>query len=263
MNYWGFDKGDCRILFNMFRMGLADRYLGSVLGGAWAFFNPLIMFALFTFVFGFVFKARLPGANSTLDYTIWLICGYGPWLANSEAIIATSQSIISNSGLVKNLSFKTELLPISATFQGIIPLAVTIGFLLVLMLVNNGALTYHLVWLPLVIFIQFLFLCAIGLLVAVTTTFLRDFAFVLPNLLMIILFSTPIFYSVDAMPEIVGIVSSFNPFYIISECYRAILLWGKAPELMPLAALGVVSIFLFTMFLSGFRRVKGFFASVV
>ena len=52
----GFDKSDVRLIFNMWRMTLADRYLGSALGGAWALLNPLLLFALFTFVFGFYFK---------------------------------------------------------------------------------------------------------------------------------------------------------------------------------------------------------------
>jgi lipopolysaccharide transport system permease protein len=259
----GFNKNDCRFLVNMFRMGLADRYLGSALGGAWAFFNPLIMFALFTFVFGFVFKARLPGADSTLEYSIWLICGYGPWLANVEAITAASQSIIGNAGMIKNHSFKTETLPLSATLQGLIPLAVTIVFLLILTLVNKGSLTFQVMWLPLVVLVQFILLACIGLLVSVITTFIRDFAFVLPNLLMMLLFGTPIFYSVDAMPKIVQVVSSINPFYIISESYRAVLLWGKAPDLAPLIILGVISMFLLVAFLTGFRRVKGYFASIV
>ena len=80
MSIMGFDRADLGFMLNLWRMNLSDRYLGSALGGAWAILNPLLMFALFTFVFGFVFKARLPGADSTMAYSIWLICGYGPWL---------------------------------------------------------------------------------------------------------------------------------------------------------------------------------------
>ena len=130
MELLGLDRHDLRFTLNVWRMNLADRYLGSALGGAWAILNPLIMFALFTFVFAFVFKARLPGAESTLGYSIWLICGYGTWMANTEALTSSSNSSISNSGLVKNMSFKTEVLPIAATLLGLIPLTVSIFFIL-------------------------------------------------------------------------------------------------------------------------------------
>ena len=79
------NRVDARFIYNLWRMQLADRFMGAGLGIVWAFVNPLVMFALFTFVFGSVFNARLPGSDSTLAYSIWLICGYGPWLANSEA----------------------------------------------------------------------------------------------------------------------------------------------------------------------------------
>ncbi len=263
MSLMGFDKADFRFMFNLWRMNLADRYLGSVLGGAWAILNPLIMFALFTFVFGFVFKARLPGADSTMAYSIWLICGYGPWLANTEALTTASNSIISNAGLVKNMSFKTEVLPIAATMLGLIPLTVSIVFLLGLQMLAGDGWKWSLVWLPLVVLVQFLFLSALGVMVAAITTFVRDFGIVLPNLLMIVLFSTPIFYPLESVPSIVQDLMAFNPIYIIASAYRVVLLGGQAFPLFPLLALALFSYGLLIFALGVFRRVKGFFPAVV
>jgi lipopolysaccharide transport system permease protein len=259
----GFDRADFRFMFNLWRMNLADRYLGSALGGAWAILNPLIMFALFTFVFGFVFNARLPGADSTMSYSIWLICGYGPWLANSEALTAASNSIISNSGLVKNMSFKTEVLPIATTMIGLIPLTVSVVFILGLQLLAGDGWQWSLAWLPLVVLVQFLFLSALGVMIAAITTFVRDFGIVLPNLLMIVLFATPIFYPVEAVPSIVQELMAFNPIYIIASAYRAVLLGGQAVPLLPLLALAFFSFGLLVFALGVFRRVKGYFPAVV
>ena len=83
-----FNRQDLRLAVNLWKMAVRDRYLGSSLGSFWAVANPLFMLALYTFVFGFVFKVRLPGAESTLEYVIWLIVGYGPWIATTEAIMA-------------------------------------------------------------------------------------------------------------------------------------------------------------------------------
>jgi lipopolysaccharide transport system permease protein len=259
----GFDRADLRFMFNLWRMNLADRYLGSALGGAWAILNPLLMFALFTFVFGYVFKARLPGADSTMAYSIWLICGYGPWLANTEALVAASNSIISNSGLVKNMSFKTEILPLAATLLGLIPLAVTLVFLLFLQAWSGDGWSWALLWIPLIVTVQFLFLAAIGILFAAVTTFVRDFGIVLPNLLMIVLFATPIFYPVQAVPAVIADLMVFNPIYLISDAYRASLIDQRTPGLFSLFALGVVSLLVMRVSLGAFRRVKGFFPAIV
>jgi lipopolysaccharide transport system permease protein len=259
----GFDRADLRFMFNLWRMNLADRYLGSTLGGAWAILNPLMMFALFTFVFGFVFKARLPGADSTMAYSIWLISGYGPWLATSEAITAASSSIISNAGLVKNVAFKSEVLPIATTFLGVIPLGVSVVFLLALQILTGDGWHISLVWLPFVVGVQFLFLSGFGILISAITTFVRDFGIVLPNLLMIILFSTPIFYPVEAVPPFIQILMNINPIYIIANAYRAVLLGKQHLPLFSLIILAMLSFGNLSFALKIFRRVKGYFPAVI
>lgn len=263
MSILDFDKHDFHFIINMWRIGITDRYLGSLLGVAWAILNPLLMFALFTFVFAFVFKAKLPGADSTLEYSIWLICGYGPWLANAESLTAASNSIITNSGLVKNLSFKTEVLPIAYSLLGIAPLLVGIVFLLMLQLFSGIGWSFDLFFLPLVIFVHFLFLTSLGVLLSAITTFIRDFAIILPNLLMIALFSTPIFYPITALPSIVGQITQFNPFFIITNGYRSIILDHHSPDFVPIVILGIVSYLLLKLFLLIFRRVKNFFPSII
>jgi lipopolysaccharide transport system permease protein len=259
----GFDKADFRSVVNLWRMNLADRYLGSALGTAWALLNPLLMFAVYTFVFGYVFKARLPGADSTLGYSIWLICGYGPWLANTEALTASSYSIISNAGLVKNMSFKTELLPIAATLLGLVPLLVSIVFLLGLQLCAGDGWRWSLVCLPLVILVQFLFLLAFGVMIAAITTFVRDAGIILPNLLMIILFATPIFYPIESMPSVVQGLMSINPVYIIASAYRASLIGPQPIPFVPLLIVAFISLCCLSLALVGFRRVKMHFSAVV
>jgi len=263
MTFLGFDRADLRLAFNIWRMNLVDRYLGSTLGLGWAILNPLIMFALFTFVFGFVFKARLPGADSTFAYAVWLICGYGPWLATTEALTSAANSIVSNSGLVKNMAFKTEVLPIAATLLGLIPLVVSIIFLFGVQLVTGAKWHWSLVWLPIVVIAQFIFLSALGILFSAITTFIRDFGILLPNLLLIFLFATPIFYPPEAVPSPFRGLVFLNPFYIISSAYRAVLLENAS---VPLLSLGILTFFscgLFIFALAAFRRVKGFFASLI
>ena len=264
MMFMGFDQADVKFIVNLWRININDRYLGSILGGVWAIVNPLLMFTLFTFVFGYVFQARLPGSDSTMAYSIWLIAGYGPWMANTEALTAAANSIIGNAGLVKNVSFKTEVLPIAATMLGIVPLAVSIIFLLVLQLFSGDGLHWSIVCLPFVVFVQFLFLSALGVLLAAATTFVRDLGILLPNLLMILLFATPIFYPIEALPSFASKLMEFNPIYIIASSYRNVLLDGNVgSSVIPMLIIAVLSLGFLSFSLSLFRRVKGYFPAVI
>lgn len=260
---FGFNKRDVALTFNFLVVNLRDKYLGSKLGGVWAIANPLFMLGLFTFVFGFVYKSKLPGADTTLAYVIWLISGYGPWIAASEAISTSAMSVVGAGGLIKNLAFKSEVLPIAAAATGIVPLGVSIVFLVILMIFDGNVPTWHVVWVPLVICLQFYFVAALGIWLSALTVFIRDISFVIPNALTMLLFGTPIFYQIESMPRIIRFVSQFNPFYILVEGYRQPLVHHQSPGATGLAYVFVLSTVLFYLGLLAFRRVKGHFEAAL
>jgi lipopolysaccharide transport system permease protein len=263
MILFGFNRHDFRLMINLFKMNVRDRYLGSSLGSFWAITNPLFMLALYTYVFGFVFKIRLPGAETTLAYVIWLISGYGPWIALNESIMGATTSVVGASGLVKNMAFKTELLPIAGALVGVINLVVSLCFLFVLMLWNGSNITWHLLLLPVVILVQFAFAAALGMWLSAIAVFIRDVVQILPTLLTAIMFMTPIFYPFDTMPAIVQKVSLANPLYQIAEGYRAIVIANRAPDAVGLAYVAVLSLVVFYFGLRAFRRAKGSFDSAI
>lgn len=260
---FGFNKQDIQLAFNLFKMNVRDRYLGSSLGSFWAIANPLFMLALYTFVFGFVFKVRLPGAETTLGYVIWLIIGYGPWIATIEAIMASTTSVVGAAGVVKNMAFKTELLPISAAFVGLISLGVSLGFLLILMTVEGNVPDWHIVWLPLIVALQFLLIVSLGLWLSAINVFVRDLSLALPNILTIVMFMTPIFYPLESMPTVVQKLSFINPFYLIADAYRGALLDHESPNIAGMVYVFLVAMTIFYFGLKAFRRAKGYFDSAL
>jgi len=259
----GFDRRDLASVWNFFRMNLRDRYLGSRFGATWAIANPLLMMGIFTYVFGFVFKARLPGADTTFSYAIWLISGYGPWLAMTESLMSSANSVVSASGLIKNLAFKSEVLPIASVLLGIVPLAVSLIFVIVLLAIDGNAPSWHVLLLPVIVALQFLFVIALGFLLAATSVFVRDLVHVLPSVLLMILFMSPIFYPLESMPSIIRSVSQFNPFYLIAHGYRAVLLHHEVPRMLDLSYVGVVALAIGHFTLRAFRRAKMFFDSAL
>jgi len=255
----GFGRHDLRLLFNLTNVALRDRFLGSAVGRVWALLNPLLLLLIFSFVFSFVFKSRLPGADNSLSFIIWLISGYGPWLAISEGLSTSASSIIGNSGLVKNLSFKCELLPMAASLLGLVPLGVSFLLLAVLLALGGHAPTAAWLIIPLVLVLQFTLITGLGLFLGAINVFVRDVTQILPNLLVVLLFASPIFYSVDAFPEGLQFWVQLNPFYLVSNGYRVPLMYGVLPPLWQLALLTAIALAMQVGGLAYFRRLKGYF----
>ncbi len=264
-SFTGYDAKDLRLTFNLFKLNLQDKYIASLLGGVWAVLNPLIMLGLFTFVFGFVYKSKLPGSNSTLDYVVWLISGYGPWLAISEALCVGAVSVVSGTGLVKNLAFKTEILPVASILTSIVPLLISLAFIFILLPFSTIGFSFKLLLLIPAVALQYLFLIGIGFYLSAITVFVRDVSIVLANILMIILFFSPILYPMNVMPHIIQMVSAANPFYTIAELYRVALFHSPITDALLLQVLYVLLLSLFLCWhgLRFFRRAKGNFTSML
>lgn len=259
MTLAGFDRRDYGMLISLFRMTLGDRFLGSSLGLMWAVLSPLLLMGIFIFVFTFVFPSRLPGRDGALPFVIWLISGYGPWLALSEGLSSATSSVTSSAGIVKNIAFKSELLPVVGSMLGLVPLTVGLVLVLLLKIISGEGLSWALLVLPVVILLQLLFVSGIGLFLAALNVFVRDTSLALPSVLTILLFASPIFYPLSAYPPVAQAVLIFNPFYVLAECYRAPILSGSLPPLWMIVYLALVSCALVVSGLWWFRRLKSFF----
>jgi ABC-type polysaccharide/polyol phosphate export permease len=255
----GFDRRDFAMLKSLFRMNLGDRFLGSTLGLIWAVLSPLMLMGIFCFVFSVVFPGRLQGKTGTIPYLIWLVSGYGPWLAVSEGLVSATNSVVGNSGVVKNIAFKSEILPIVGALMGLVPLLVSMALVLVLQLVGGEAPKWTLIALPFAMLIQLVFISGIGMFLAALNVFVRDTALILPNFLTMILFASPIFYVITAYPAPIRAFLAYNPFYILAELYRVVVVDGELPTLWMVSYMVAVSIIVFVGGLWWFRRLKSFF----
>lgn len=249
-------KNDVQLLLNLFRMNLRDRYLGSRFGTAWAVLNPLMLMLVYTFIFGFVFKAKIPGSETSLDYVVWLISGLGIWFAMNEAILNATHSLNASAGLIKNLSFRTELLPVAAASTGIAPVLVSVFLSIILMVITGATLSWHIILLVLVIPLALGLGAAIGFFTSVINVFSRDFGHGLPTILLMVMFFTPIFYPISALPSVVQKITFLNPFYQIVDAFRKVLIENSLPNL---PGLGYVILVIITLTFTGsafFRRMK-------
>jgi lipopolysaccharide transport system permease protein len=259
----GFDRNDARLCWNFVRMMLRDRFLGSTLGSVWIVLNPALLMGMFCFVFTQIFPSRLPGATSTVGYLIWLISGYGPWLAMSEGLANATSSVVAQGGLVKNMAFKTELLPIAASALAMVPLGVSFVFLVIVLGIDGQGPNLAWLSLPLIILLHAAFIAGIGLFLAASNVFVRDVAQILPQMLTLLLFLSPIFYAATAFPPLLAKVVTLSPLYLIANGYRSPIATGQVMPLHELALLTIYAAAALWFGLRYFRRLKSYFSGRV
>lgn len=256
-------KQDILSVINLSKIQIKDRYLSSRLGMAWVFIQPLSFLLIYTVVFTFVFKSRIPGADSSLSFSVWLLSGMVPWLFISEAMSNGTNSFISFSAIIKNIVFKVELLPFVAVLTSFVQFAIGMVFLLGLMLINGNYPTWHYIFLPVVIAIQFLFFCGVSFFLGSAAVFFRDLIQIIPTFMQIMIFATPIFYSLDSFPPYIRCINFFNPFYQIVDPYRRIMIEHQVPDIAGFAYLAIVTAGLLFFGLRFCKQLRGFFSSAL
>lgn len=202
-------------------------YLENMTGFAWLILQPLILLAVYAFVFTTIFKARIPDVGSG-GFVPYLAVAFWPWTAFSESVLRASNSISANAALIGKVALPSEMLPLStvtATF-----LMNMLGYLAVLLVLQLAGAPIQ--WLGLffalpVIALLYLFACGLALFVSALQVFIRDVSQILPPLMTFWFFTTPILYSSSILPEQFATIMRFNPMSWYVERLRDFLLLGN------------------------------------
>jgi len=240
------------------------RYTGTTLGILWAVALPLLQIIIYVVVFGFLFKSKLPGSDTTLTYVIWFLLGYSPWMFFSECLTNASSCMQSNSGLIKSFPFRKALIVYSAVLSSLPQLFLCLIISAGLILVTGSSipaisLFYQCLGLAnlfLIIIVSSLCFSLLGLVV-------RDLTIVLPQLLMMLLFASPVFFPASVLPKILSTISQFNPLIVAINLLRAPIQEPTASTIV-LAFAGIpLGLLVWRIILKRFQRYEGFIPSLV
>lgn len=224
---------------------LKDRFAGSISGALWAIVQPLLQLAVYAFVFVHIFKARLPGADGD-GFVPFLVMALWPWFAFSEALQRATTAIQENAALIGKVALPRQVLVLSTVLASF-AIHLT-GFVLIVVALRLAGKEVSLLFLPVAMLLYVpLFALAYGLalIFAAVQVFVRDLAQALPQLLMLGMFSAPIFYDRAMFPEQWRGVLSLNPYTFYAESIRALLLgYGSITLGAVLAGLLVAGLFL-------------------
>lgn len=217
-----------RVFFqNLVVRQIRQDYLENLTGFAWLILQPLILLAVYAFVFSTIFKARIPEA-AEIGFVPYLAVAFWPWTAFSEAILRANSSITANGALIGKVAFATEQIPlatVTATF--IMHLIGYIAVLLVLQLMGTGIYWFYLLLVIPIIVLMWVFACAIALFTSAIQVFVRDVAQILPPLMTFWFFTTPILYSASYLPASIQTFAQWNPMAWFVARLRELLLFGE------------------------------------
>jgi len=220
-----------KLILNLTKREITGRYKGSYFGILWSFFNPIFMLIVYTFVFSFIFNARWSVENSSKsEFALVLFSGLIIFNLFAECANKSPTIILSNVNYVKKVIFPLEILPVvnslSAVFHAMISVVVWILFYVI----ELGIPHLTLFLLPLLILPVFLLVTGVGWLFSAVGVFLRDIGQIITILVTALMFLSPIFYPITAIPEKYRPLLNLNPLAPAISQAREIMYWGTLPS---------------------------------
>ena len=244
---------------------VASRYKGSYLGLLWSLLNPLLLLAIFTFVFSVIFQAKwgVSASESRLEFALTLFCGLAVFNFLSESLNRAPGAILAHPNYVKKTPFPLEIIPLANVLSALFHMLISLGILILGVLIFMRIFPWTLVFVPILLF--FLLSLTLGLtwLISSLGVFIRDMNYAVGFLTAALLFLSPIFFPINAVPKDFQVIMLGNPLSAYMEASRRIFLWGQPPDWL---WLGEVGLFSFAVLIFGygfFMKSKRAFADVI
>lgn len=256
------------LVWAMAKREIQGRYRGSALGVAWSFVYPVLMLAVYTFVFGVIFKSRWGGAAVAAGepisrFAIILFAGLVVYGMFAESISKAPALITSNAAYVKKVVFPLEILPVASVIAAVVHMCVGLLVLLLAQLLTAGALPWTALAFPVVVLPFVLATTGLSWALAATGTYLRDLAQVAPLFATVMLFLAPVFYPLSAVPEAFRPLIEMNPVTGLVDAVRGVLVFGRLPDLQWLCWQYVSAFIIALLGLAWFRLLRRGFADVL
>ena len=241
------------------------KYRKSYLGFAWAFLSPLIWVFFLTLIFSEVvgLRFRVAEGDPNLNFGLFLYCGLLPFLAFSEAANKGLNAITSNKGLVQQIVFPLELLPLANVITSLIDKLFGLAALVVVLLVFGRELHWTISLLPFILVLQLVFVLGISYFMAILGTYLPDVGEMTRPVIRGMFFVTPILWTPDRLPEYLAWIVDYNPLAYLVESYRDLILNGELPGKMATIYFTLFSVALFVVGFALFVRLKPRFADLL
>lgn len=253
-----------RLIYVLSKREVSGRYRGSYLGLGWSLLNPAFMLAVYTFVFSVVFNAKWGvQEHSKAEFALILFTGLIVFGVFSECITRAPALVLANTSYVKKVVFPLEVLVIVMMASALFNLLVSLLVWMVFYVVCFGLPHATSLLLPLILLPLLLLTLGFSWLLASMGVFMRDVGQVVGVLVTALLFMSPIFYPLAAIPERYRYLIELNPMTQVIEQAREVLLWGTLPAFGPWASSMVLGLMCAGLGFAWFQKTRKGFADVL
>ena len=234
------------------------KYKQTVIGLAWSFIRPFLTMIVFTFIFGNV--AKLPSEGDA-PYALMVFAALLPWQFFSGALSEASTSLISNANLISKVYFPRMIIPISAVITTFVDFLISIFILIVLMVYYQFIPPFQILLLPIFMFLVFLTSFGAGLFFSALNVKYRDFRYVIPFIVQMGLYISPVGFSSSIVPEKFELLYSLNPMVGVIDGFRWCILGGESNlNFQSLFFSLIITFFILIMSINYFRKEEKSFA---
>lgn len=251
------------LIAQMTRREVVGRYRGSVMGLLWTLLYPLLMLAVYTFVFSVVFQARWGGSDSQSEFAAMVFTGMIVHGVFAEALNKAPQLVISNANFVKKVVFPLEVLSWVSMGSALFHAAISTAVLLAFRLLVDGNIPLTALLFPVVVLPLLLLAMGVSWFLASLGVYLRDVGQVTGVLTTILLFLSPVFYPVSALPQAYRDLIALNPLTPAITHARDTLLMGRVPDWTQWGFALAVGLVASWLGLAWFQRTRRGFADVI
>lgn len=255
-----------QLIVQMTKREVVGRYKGSAMGLAWSLLNPVFMLVIYTIVFSEIFKSRwggVGGDDSKTQFAVVLFVGMIVLSLFTEVLNRSPGLILSNVNYVKKVVFPIEILPVIAVGTSLFHSLISLGVLLAAFALFNGYLHWTVILTPLVLFPMIILALGFAWILASLGVFLRDVGQTIGLLTTVLMFLSPVFYPVSAVPEKLRPFIMANPLTFIIEQAREVLIWGHLPDWLGLGVYTLISVSIASAGYSWFQKTRKGFADVL
>ena len=260
-NYWT-DLWRYRELFLVLAWrDVAVRYKQTAIGILWAILRPLLTMIVFTIIFGRI--AKLPSDGSS-PYAVMVLAAMLPWSLFSNSLMDSSNSLIGNANLISKVYFPRMIIPAATVVTACIDFLISFVILIGIMVYYQFAPGWHMLLLPIFTILALLASLGPGLWITALNVKYRDFRYVIPFVVQLGLYVSPVGFSSKVVPEKWRLIYSLNPMVGVIDGFRWCILGGASPVYMPGFLLSVViTVFFLWLGVSRFRKTEKSFADLI
>ncbi len=245
------------MLKTLVKQDINGRYKGSFFGFLWTLLNPLLMLAVYSLVFQFVFRTGIE------NYSIYLFICLMPWNAFANTIAVGTTCVSNNASILKKVYFPREVLPLAVVISNTIQYFFSAVIIFIALIISGVGVFWVAIFLPVIVLIQAIFSLGLIMLLSAANVYIRDVQYIMNPVMMIWMYACPILYSISMVPEKFLGIYKLNPMTLIMQEYQNILYNKTLPNFASLGIVFAISIIVLIIGYLVFNKLQRRFAEEV